>query len=340
MEQPGALEPPEGELSYGTLIWPPQGADPIKVGAAPADLGEIRLSKARLQNLTGLASPCEEGSQVQILLGRAALNVAAGMLATQDIVCGSGFQILNVAEGTYTVTAMQGFPQRRWVAQTIDAHARSPLRLNLASYVSLQIGVELEGGTTEDLPNMRLELTPENRLLRAEDPTFDRKGAFEATLYPDQRYFLNWMLPANYYLKRMSFNGSGLPDTYQFTSSTAALSQLSMVVSNRAASIEVHLTSGSNPVSARQMVYLVRDGIAYPEFSHSMQHFFGITDASGKAVFGSLPPGIYRAMTVAPDKPSPTIESTFQAMLADTARQSAPVTVDEGQTATITLDLP
>ena len=68
----------------------------------------------------------------------------------------------------------------------------------------------------------------------------------------------------------------------------------------------------------------------------SDQKFFPPAMAS----FEGLSPGTYRAMRVLPQQPLPTTEALFQAALADASRQSMSVIVDEGQTATITWDLP
>jgi hypothetical protein len=341
-----ALEPPEGALSYGTIVYPGRNADVpsepgITLGATPVDLGEIRLTRSKLQSLSGLVAPCEEGASIQINLSRPSAQAVLGLLTTRDITCGDGFQLLNLPDGTLTLTAIQGFPQRRWVSQSIDAHTRSPVRLTLNAFVSVQIGVEVEGATTEPLPeNLRFTLTPENRAVKVDSPAMLRPGAFEATLYPGERYRLSAQVGPKYYVKRATYNGSTLPDVFGFTASTAPISLLAVVLSDKAAAIEVDLTSGGKPLKDRPQVILLRDGMSFAEFNPNSLRNMRPANSSGTLSFGGLAPGTYRAAIASPDRPLPTTEALFQAMLADVSRQSPPVTVDEGQTATITWDLP
>jgi hypothetical protein len=341
-----ALEPPEGALSYGTVVWPGRNADipaepGITVGATPVDLGEIRLTRTRLLNLSGLIAPCEEGSSIQINLSRASAGAVSGLLANKDITCGDGFQLLNLPDGGFTVTGIQGFPQRRWASQSIDARTRSPLRLTLNAFVTVQISVEVEGATTEPLPeNVRFTLTPDNRAVKVDSPSQLRPGAYEATLYPSEHYSISAAMPAKYYVKRIVYNGSALPKMSEFTASAAPISQLDVALSDKAAIVEVRLTSGGNPLKDRPQVILVKEGMSFAEFSPNSLRNLRPANSAGTLSFAGLAPGTYRAAITAPDQPLPTTEALFQAMLADSSRLSSPVTVDEGQTATITWDLP
>ncbi len=341
-----ALEPPEGALSYGTVIWPGRNADipsgpAITVGATPVDAGEIRLNRNRLQNLSGLVAPCEAGASIQINLSRPSADSARGLLATRDLICGDGFQLLNLPEGSFTATAIQGFPQRRWASQAVDAHTRNPLRLTLAAFVAVQISLEVEGAITEPLPeNVRFTFTPDNRAVKVDSPSQLRPGAYEATLYPGEHYSISAAMPPKYYLKRVTYDGSTLPNLWEFTASAAPVSQLRVVLSDKAAAVEVHLTSGGNPPRDRPSVILLKDGISFTEFFRDLQRYMRPVSNAGGISFVGLVPGTYRAVRTAPDQPLPTTEPLFQAMLTDASRQSMPVTVDEGQTATITWDIP
>jgi hypothetical protein len=337
-----ALEPPEGALSYGTVIWPGRNADipigpGIAVGATPVDAGEIRLTRSKLQNLSGLVAPCEEGASIPINLSRPSADSARGLLATRDITCGDGFQLLNLPEGSFTATAIQGFPQRRWASQAVDAHTRNPLRLTLAAFVAVQISVEVEGAPPDAMPPaVRFTFEPENKAVKVDAPAMLASGVFEATLYPGERFGITLQGGPKYYLKRLVYDGSSLPDVSGLTASAAPLSQLRVVLSN-AATIAVHLTEGGNPSKNRIPMALLRDGMGFAEFRKQL---FRALDPSGAMTFGGLAPGTYRAIRTDPDQPLPTTEALFQAMLADASRQSMSVTVDEGQTATITWDLP
>jgi hypothetical protein len=341
-----ALEPPEGALSYGTIVYPGRNADipngpGITVGATPVDVGEIRLTRNRLQSLSGLVAPCEDGAKIHINLTRPSDIPVLGPLTTRDLTCGEGFQLLNLPDGSYTVTAMQGFPQRRWVSQSIDAHTRSPLRLTLNAFVSVEISVEVEGAPPDAMPPaVRFAFEAENQAAKVDAPAVLASGIFEATLYPGERYGLSAAMPAKYYVRRMTYNGSTLPDASGFAASTAPISQLTVVLSDKAATVEVRLTYGGSPPKDRPMVILLRDGMNFTEFNPNSLRNMRPANGTGALSFAGLAPGTYRAAIVAPDQPLPTTKAAFQAMLADASRQSMPVTVDEGQTATITWDVP
>jgi hypothetical protein len=337
-----ALEPPEGALSYGTIVYPGRNADipngpGITVGPTPVDAGEIRLTRSKLSNLSGLIAPCEDGASIQINVSRPSADSARGLLATRDLTCGDGFQLLNLPDGSFTLTAIQGFPQRRWVSQVITAQTRNPLRLTLAAFVSVQISVEVEGAPPDAMPPaVRFTFEPENKAVKVDAPSMLASGIFEATLYPGERYGLTMQGGPKYYVKRLAYDGSGLPDVSGFTASTAPISQLRVVLSN-AATIAVRITEGGNPSRIPITVLLLRDGMSFAEFRKQLLRPM---DAFGGMSFGGLAPGTYRAVRTAPDQPLPTTEALFQATLADSSRQSSPVTVDEGQSATITWDVP
>jgi hypothetical protein len=337
-----ALEPPEGALSYGTIVYPGRNADipdgsGVTVGPTPVDLGEIRLTRSRLQNLSGLVAPCEEGASIHINLTRRSDISGLGLLTTRDITCGEGFQLLNLPDGSFTVTGIQGFPQRRWVSQSIDAHTRSPLRLTLNAFVSVRISVEVEGAPPDAMPPaVRFAFEAENKAAKVDAPAMLASGIFEATLYPGEQYGLTMQGGPKYYVKRLVYDGSFLADVSGFTASTAPISQLRVVLSN-AASIAVRITEGGNPSRTPITVLLLRGGMSFAEFRKQLLR---PGYASGGMSFGGLAPGTYRAVRTGPDQPLPTTEALFQAMLADSSRLSPPATVDEGQAATITLDLP
>ncbi len=341
-----ALAAPEGTASYGTIVWPGRNADlpvvpGVRVGAAPLDLGAIRLTKNKLRNVTGLVAPCEEGSTVEVKLARKTADPYPDVVATREITCGSGFRILNIPDGTFTLTAMQGFPQRRWVSQTIDAHVPSLLRLNLAAFVKVQISMEIDGAAVNDVPSsVRLNLDPENRSVKVDAPVMLRPGSFEATLYPGERYLLSPQLPKKYYVKRVSYDGASLPDVSAFTASVAPLSQLSIVLSDQAGSIKVTVTSGGNPPKSQPAIVVWRDGMTFAEFSRRFMTFFRPAAADGTAVFEGLTPGGYHVAIVSDGRPLPTTESSFQALSADSSRPSTTVTVDEGQTANVMIEIP
>ncbi len=339
-----ALEPPEGAASYGTIVWPGRNADMpstpgITLGSSAVDVGEIRLSRNKLTNLTGLAAPCEEGASLQVMVSRPSVAAALGLLTTRDLTCGDGFRLLNLPDGTMNLTALQGFPQRRWVSQSIDSRSRSPVRLTLNAFVTVEISVEVEDGRLEDLPpNLRVALSSSNTAIKVDNPAMLRPGAFEATLYPGEQYFLSVQAGPQYYLKRATYNASELTDLSSFTASTAGVSQLNLVLSNHAASVEVHVTHNGKPPAARPAIFLLKDGMSVEGFRRQLPRM-PLVSGDG-LVFTGLAPGTYRVAGASPEGVLPTTEALFDAMLKDPSRQSMPVTVDEGQTATINWDIP
>jgi hypothetical protein len=87
------------------------------------DLGEIRLRRYKLHNISGTLEGCETGAGLQVLLmGKSGLSTLR--LADLDTSCGSGFRILNLSEGTFTLLA-QGGPPGRFVSQLIIGGTRA-----------------------------------------------------------------------------------------------------------------------------------------------------------------------------------------------------------------------
>ena len=339
-----ALKVPEGASSYGTIVWPGKNADipmipGIQVGNAPADFGEIRLTKTKLQNLSGTIAPCEEGASLQLSFSRPVTDAGSPTWqGRRDITCGDGFQILNIPDGTFTLSAVQGFPQRRWASQKIDAHTHGPLQLNLAPLVKVQISLAVEDGKTDDLPpNLRVVLYCDDRSLKIDAPAMLGPGEFEALLYPGERYTVGAPYGTKYFLKRLAYNGAELQDLSGFAASGAALSHLEMVLSPHGATVNVRIPRSATdaPVTMR----LVRDGMSFGEFrTGTFPQVVHVEPNESTHIFAGLHPGTYRAIRDSENPPKD--EASFRAMLADVSVQSSPVTVDEGQTATITWDLP
>ncbi len=334
-----ALEVPEGPMSYGATMWPPSSTETIKIGSSPVNVGEIRLTKSRLHNLSALVGSCEDGAMITVTLSHSAISPLASPLATEDIPCGTGFQILNIPDGTFTLYAAQESPKQRWVSQTIGGLTPSPLRLNLPAFVSVQIIVGVEGGAIADLPaSLKLSLTPRNPALQSNVLDQVSPGVYAGTFYPGEHYSISALSQPNYYVKRTFYGGSGQLDSDGFTVSSAPLSQLSIALSNHAASVQARVTSGGNPASG--VAFLIRDGTSAGEISRRLVQYLRGLNPAGVATFTGLAPGTYRVAVPKPGAPVPTTEDALQTMLTDISRQSSAVTVDEGQTAVVNLDLP
>lgn len=334
-----ALEPPEGAASYGTIVWPGGNADiptipGIKLDSTPLDLGEIRLVQTKLANLSGLVAACDDGASIQIILSRAN-DPSRTMLATKDITCGSGIQVLNLPDGTFNLAAVQGFPQRRWVSQTIDSHTRSPLRLTLSAFTSLQISLEVDGAKGKAPAGFRISLVPENPAVKIDAPSMTGPGALEATVYPGERYRISTPPFSQYYVKQIFSDGAPLPEPDEFTASLGSLSHLTVVL-DRAGTVEVHVRGSA--VASVSTTMLLKEGATFADYKKNpfiMAH----PDSDGVTfIFSGLAPGKYRAIYML--GPAPDTEAAFQDAVADSSHPSSEATVEAGETAKVSLDAP
>jgi hypothetical protein len=328
-----ALQVPDPVEGYGVVVWPGENAD-ITVASAvkldtSMDLGEIRLRRYKLHNLSGVLTGCAEGTYLQLLLLQ---KRAAGKqrLADLDTKCGAGFRILNLPDGTFTLLA-QGGPPRMFVSETITGATRGPVFLNVSSVVSVQIRVEVEDAPTgtfpSDFPRLSMALTPENVPVNIDTPDRVSASEYEAHLFGNERYRLTIPPLGNYYLKKVFYNGVASEDLNHFTAVSASLSTLRLVVSNRPGSVEVQ-------APPRASVYLVREGIRFADFDGADKRMFQQTAEQGTLRFTGLAPGKYRAFAL--DGPLVFSQTGFEAAL----QHSTPVTLEEGQTSSISVALP
>jgi hypothetical protein len=322
-----ALHPPEGALAYGILVWPGTTADiPQTSGLAltggVTDVGNIRLARSKLRNIAGELLSCDQGASIQVLLVRQG-GSATTRLVTLDTQCGAGFRISNLPEGAFTLAAIQGGPPRRFASLTLDPTARGPVALNMAQMVSVQMIVGLNGADGQDLPqdlkNVRLEIQPESAPVRVDAPDKLPSGEFEAHVFPGERYLLAAKLPPNYYVKEFSYDGVSSENVTSFTASAAPLSTLRLTLSNKAGILEARVSDSSQ-------IYIIREGMAFAE----AQFLLKAAPRDGKATFGNLRPGKYFVFTTRGAPPD------SQSSLDDYLRHSVSVTVEAGQTASVT----
>jgi hypothetical protein len=326
-----ALEVPEPAEGYGIVLWPGEDASaprapPLKVTSDVLDVGEIRLRRYRLHNLSGVLGACKEGAGLQVLLlGK---NVAATVrLADLDTACGNGFRILNLPEGSFTLIA-QGGPPRLFVSEAISGNTRGPLLVNVASAVSVQMLIEVEDvprtNLPEDLQYVRIALTPENAPVKIDAPDKVSPGEYEAHLFGNERYRMSVIPPPAYYLKRLSYNGVDSDDLTGFTAVPGALSTLQLVMSNHPGAIDVQAPN-------RTSVYLLKEGAKFGDLQ--LGRTFQPVGASGRVRFAGLSPGRYRAYLA--DGSVPLSQSGLDEM-----PHSETLTVEEGQTSSVTLEAP
>ena len=327
-----ALEVPEPSESYGIVLWPGEDtsaprASPLKLTSDVLDVGEIRLRRYKLHNLSGVLGACKEGAGLQVLLlGK---NVATTVrLADLDTACGNGFRILNLPEGSFTLIA-QGGPPRMFISEAISGNTRGPLLVNVASAVSVQILIEVEDvprtNFPEDLQYTRIAFTPENAPVKIDAPDKVSPGEYEAHLFGNERYRMSVIPPPGYYLKRLSYNGVDSDDLTGFTAVAGALSTLRLVMSNHPGIIDVQAPKGNS-------VYLLKEGAKFSDVQLGGRTF-QLVGSNGKVRFAGLSPGRYRAYLSNGTFPS------SQAGL-DEMPHSETLTVEEGQTVSVTLEAP
>ncbi|HEY1760556.1 MAG TPA: hypothetical protein VGG72_34595 [Bryobacteraceae bacterium] len=325
-----ALEVPEPIEGYGIVMWPGGDADisqapPVHIASDVVDLGEIRLRRYKLHNISGTLEGCETGAGLQVLLlGKSGLSTLR--LAALDTSCGSGFRILNLSEGTFTLVA-QGGPPRCFVSQPINGGTRGPLLVNVSPAVSVRIFIDVEGVAREnfpaDLARLNIALTPENAPVKIDAPDqAATPGEYEAHLFGNERYRLTVNPPSAYFLKSIAYNGVSSDDLTGFTA-VQGLSTLRLLMSNHPGSVEVQ-----GP--PRTAVYMLKEGVKFADLNPGDRRVFQQTGADGKAQFSGLSPGTYHAVLA--EGPLPFSQAGLDAM-----PHSAAVTIEEGQTATVTV---
>ncbi len=329
-----ALEVPEPAEGYGIILWPGEDADapkapPLHLVSDLMDVGDIRLRRYKLHNLSGVLGSCPEGAGLQVLLlGKNGASTVR--LADLDTACGSRFRILNLPEGTFTLVA-QGGPPRRFVSQVFSGATRGPLLLNVSLAVSVQILIEVEcvdgGNFPGDLTRVNIALTSENAPVNIDPPDRISPSEYEAHLFGNERYRMSVSPPSAYYLKRLSYNGVDSEDLTGFTAVPGALSTLRLVMSNHPGIIEVQ-------APPRTAVYLLKEGAKFADFNLNDRRTFQQVGADGEARFAGLSPGRYHAFLA--DGPLPSSQDGIDERLL----HSTAVTVEEGQTASVTLEAP
>jgi hypothetical protein len=174
---------------------------------------------------------------------------------------------------------------------------------------------------------VRIALTSENAPVNIDPPDRISPGEYEAHLFGNERYRMSVSPPSTYYLKRLSYNGVDSEDLTGFTAVPGALSTLRLVMSNHPGIIEVQ-------APPRMAVYLLKEGAKFADLNLNDRRTFQQVDADGKARFAGLSPGRYHAFVA--DRALPYSQDGIDERLL----HSTAVTVEEGQTAGVTLGLP
>lgn len=329
-----ALEAPEGTPGHGLVYWPGVDADMplspgLKVTGGTLDVGEIRLERRKLHNLTGVLNGCDPGASMQLLL---APPTRLSKSVDHDLVCGEGFRILNLPDGSFTLSAVQAGPPRRFAFQLITTATRGPLAFAMSAVIPVEMNVELEGVAPQDTPaelkNVTIEIQAESAPVRISAPSRTAGGEFEADLFPGLRYLVSLRPPPKYYLKRLSYNGVDFADTSGFTAYGGVLR---FILSDRPGTLAVKIGGASTPAG---IVIPVKDGMSYAETMNMSWSGFRQPPRRGEtATIQGLSPGHYRVFLSSSATPS---QESFE----DSLRNAVSVTIEEGQTTTIDLQTP
>jgi hypothetical protein len=323
-----ALQVPEPAEGYGIVRWPEDSGPAVHTASDTTEVGDIRLRRRKLHNLSGVLGGCDEGSLQVLLMGRNGNRMER--LTDLDGACGGGFRILNLPEGTFTLIA-QGGPPRRFVSQSIDGLTRSPIAVNVSTAVAVRIFIEVEGVLRADLPqdlqDVKIALTADNSSLKIDSPARLSGDEREALLFGNERYRLSVTPPITYYLKQIFYNGVASDDVTHFTAVPGAISTLRLVLSRNPGTVEVQAPRGAT-------VFLVRDGSTFADFDIADRRTNTTLLLDEKARFTGLGPGKYRAFMALGSLP--TMQTAFEAAL----RESKEVGVEAGQTVSVSLGGP
>lgn len=324
-----ALEVPEPAEGYGIVVWPGESAEipstaPFRLSSNGADVGEIRLRRYQLHNFSGVLSDCQEGAYLQLLLYQKRGTVRQ-QLASMDTRCGAGFRLLNVPDGNFTLVA-QGGPPRMFTSQPIDSSTRGPLFLNVASIVSVQILVDVDGLPSGTVPDgfrmMGLAFTPESAPVNIDAPDRISPVEYEAHVFGGEGYRLSIMPPPAYYLRQVLYNGVPLDDLTTLAVVPASLSSMRLLLSSHPGSADVRASS--------DFVYLVKDG-SRVDLANMNTSIFKPAFSGGVLHFTGLAPGKYHAFTG---------DALSQAAIDEGLKHATDVTVEEDQTVTVDLTHP
>jgi hypothetical protein len=323
-----ALQVPEPAEGYGIVRWPEDPGAAVHTASDVTEVGDVRLRRRKLHNLSGVLGGCDEGSLQVLLLGKNGNRMER--LADLDGACGGGFRILNLPEGTFTLIA-QGGPPRRFVSQAIDGLTRSPIAVNVSTAVTVRMYLEVEGVPRENLPqdlqDVKIALAADNSALKIDSPARLTGDEREAVLFGNERYRLSVTPPPAYYLKQIFYNGVGSDDVTHFTAVPGGISTLRLVLSRNPGTVEVQAPRGAT-------VFLVRDGSTFADFDIADRRTNTTVLPDDRARFTGLGPGKYRAFMAL--GPLPTTQNTFEAAL----RESKEVSVEAGQTVSVSLTPP
>jgi hypothetical protein len=319
---------------FGVLYWPGGGAEIPADGIRPgpggiADIGEVRLRPVRLRKLAAwIDADCEEGDITEVVLQQMFASGETDHTASAEIPCGSGLEVQNLPEGSFVLGAMVISRGVRQVgSQQIEDGTRGPLDLRLVKPVLLNGTVELEGVSAADFPadlaNLPIQLAPQTMVSSRTKIQQLGPNQFETQVYPGEMYRLIANLPREldrYYIKRVIADGA-LVEDYRFRTFGGGLR---IVMSNHPAVLDVQVQSGDKPQAGVTVVVGKEGGErGLTTLLHNAQ-----TDQQGRAVLRGLEPGRYRAIAL-----TQTAVTNLGLLLSS----GTVVTLEEGQTATVTL---
>ncbi len=284
------------------------------------------------------------GSNRIVRRGDIAEVVLGNRLAATDIPCGGGFEIRNLPDGNFILSAvMIGDGAHSIVrpvsSQSIDERTRGPVELRAMTPVPLAVTIEIDGApSTDEFPR---SLTDIPVLLGMEFPmvvsSAKNKGPkFETSVYPGETYRLTIGPPigspvawntneGEYYVKQILQNGVPVVGTHTFQ---VFGGNLRIVLSKHPAALQAQIALDASQSQPTVRVILLKEG---KNESTSSAKLVG---QDGRAVFPGIEPGKYLVYAITGNwSISEMTDNKTDKFLSN----ATPVTLEEGQTAQVVL---
>jgi protocatechuate 3,4-dioxygenase beta subunit len=289
------------EPGYAMVFYPNSqdaaGAAPVTVSpGAEIRAIDIRLNKQPAVRLSGTVSGMEEGKMMLVIL----MPRAAGVLgATMSKVAmaqaaDAKFDFKGVVPGSYTLAAVS--PQspnelgHRMPIEVGDQNV-TDIVLAVGSGVEVKGKITAEGETQPKLSGVKVTLSAIETPLGNSSSTSGEDGLFTMKSVSPDKYEVNvGEPPAGYYLKAVKYGGREVPENQVDIPAGASSSQIEVVLSPNAASVEGNIADKNGKPLSGVTVALIPKG-RQPYLFKDVT-----TDQAGHFEFKSVVPGEYIAL--------------------------------------------
>jgi hypothetical protein len=220
--------------------------------------------------------------------------------------CGKDYLLRNFEPGPYSFYVLSGKTQedRKRVIRPVEV-----IDSNLDLTIPLARGVDIygrivvaEGASKPPVENIKIRMIVTGDIQFADEQppaSPDSEGRFHFVNRPIARVRITvWDLPANFDVKEIRYNGSGVTDNIVALNGSAPVQSLEIVVDDKPALIGGTVVDGDKPVGRAHVVLL-----KWPVSSEDVFLSAKTTEADegGKFQFAGLAPGEYRILAVMPE---------------------------------------